>query len=293
MNKKSKVILLPCSSYREEIVYENLEIGLELLGGIEKIVKKEESILLKPNLLKKAEVDKAVITHPSVVGMFARLMREKGYQDLSLADSCGNGTTTRVIHGTGIDRYLEKYGIPAIDYSKGIRVEYPEGIQAKEFILPKELLAKDCVISLCKMKTHALERITGAVKNSYDFIYGFHKAKGHTLYPSADSFARMLVDLNQYVKPRLYIMDGIVAMEGNGPGSGDPAPMNVMLMSQDPVALDSVFCNLIHLKPEMVPTNYHGEDGTWYLEKRRDRDHDSCRNDQYGRCCCPVWKSVL
>ena len=109
MNKKSKVILLPCNSYREEIVYENLEIGLELLGGIEKIVKKEESILLKPNLLKKAEVDKAVITHPSVVGMFARLMREKGYQDLSLADSCGNGTTTRVIHGTGIDRYLEKY----------------------------------------------------------------------------------------------------------------------------------------------------------------------------------------
>ena len=270
MNKKSKVILLPCSSYREEIVYENLEIGLELLGGIEKIVKKEESILLKPNLLKKAEVDKAVITHPSVVGMFARLMREKGYQDLSLADSCGNGTTTRVIHGTGIDRYLEKYGITAIDYSKGIRVEYPEGIQTKEFILPKELLEKDCVISLCKMKTHALERITGAVKNSYGFIYGFHKAKGHTLYPSADSFARMLVDLNQYVKPRLYIMDGIVAMEGNGPGSGDPAPMNVMLMSQDPVALDSVFCNLIHLKPEMVPTNYHGEKmglGTWKKEE--------------------------
>lgn len=66
------------------------------------------------------------------------------------------------------------------------------------------------------MKTHALERITGAVKNSYGFVYGFHKAKGHTLYPSADSFARMLVDLNQYVKPRLYIMDGIVAMEGNG-----------------------------------------------------------------------------
>ena len=81
MNKKSKVILLPCNSYREEIVYENLEIGLELLGGIENIVGKEESVLLKPNLLKKAEVDKAVITHPTVVGMFARLMREKGYQE--------------------------------------------------------------------------------------------------------------------------------------------------------------------------------------------------------------------
>ena len=166
--------------------------------------------------------------------------------------------------------YLEKLDIPAIDYTTGIHVDYPKGIQAKEFILPKELLEKDCVISLCKMKTHALERITGAVKNSYGFVYGFHKAKGHTLYPSADSFARMLVDLNQYVKPRLYIMDGIVAMEGNGPGSGDPAPMNVMLMSRDSVALDSVFCNLIHLNPEMVPTNYHGEKmglGTWRSEE--------------------------
>ena len=226
--------------------------------------------MLKPNLLKKAEVDKAVITHPTVVGMFARLMREKGYQDIVLADSCGNGTTSKVIHGTGMDTYLEKFDIPAIDYTKGIHVENPKGIQAKEFVLPKELLDRDCVISLCKMKTHALERITGAVKNSYGFVYGFHKAKGHTLYPSADSFARMLVDLNQYVKPRLYIMDGIVAMEGNGPGSGEPAPMNVMLMSQDPVALDSVFCHLIHLKPEMVPTNYHGEKmglGTWKEEE--------------------------
>ena len=104
MNKKSKVILLPCNSYREELVYENLELGLELLGGIEGIIDKNESILLKPNLLKKAEVDKAVITHPTVVGMFARLMREKGYQDIVLADSCGNGTTSKVIHGTGMDK---------------------------------------------------------------------------------------------------------------------------------------------------------------------------------------------
>ena len=268
--KKSKVILLPCNSYREEIVYNSLKKGLELLGGIQSLVDKEESILLKPNLLKKAEVDRAVITHPTVVGMFARILREEGYKDIILADSCGNGSTSKVIHGTGMDTYLEDLNIPAVDYSRGTKVEYPEGIQAKEFIIPEELLERDCVISICKMKTHALERITGAVKNSYGFIYGFHKAKGHTHYPSADSFARMLVDLNQYVKPRLYIMDGIVAMEGNGPGSGEPVPMNVMLMSEDPVALDSVFCRLIHLKPQLVPTNYHGEKmglGTWAEEQ--------------------------
>lgn len=267
---KSKVILLPCEEYEEENIYTLLKKALELLGGIESLIKKEEKILLKPNLLKRAEVEKAVITHPVVVGAFARILREKGYQNLVLADSCGHGTTKAVIKGTGMDTYLEKYEIPAIDYSQGISVKYPQGVQAKEFVIPKELLESDCVISLCKMKTHALERVTGAVKNSYGFIYGLHKAKGHTLYPSADSFARMLVDLNKYVAPRLYIMDGIVAMEGNGPGSGDPTPMKVMLVSKDPVALDSVFCRLVHLKPEMVPTNYHGEKmglGTWKEEE--------------------------
>lgn len=259
MNKKSKVVVLPCEAYEEEKIYNLLKAGLKELGGLEVLIGKDEKLLLKPNLLKKAEVEKAVITHPVVVGAFARILREEGYANIVLADSCGHGTTRQVIQGTGMDTYLEKYEIPAIDYTKGVPVDYPQGIQAREFILPKELLEADCVISLSKMKTHALERITGAVKNSYGFIYGKNKAIGHTRYPSADSFARMLIDLNQYVKPRLYIMDGITAMEGNGPGSGDPVAMNVLLMSTDPVALDSVFARLVYLKPEMVPTNYHGE----------------------------------
>ena len=259
MSNKSKVIVLPCETYDEEQIYLLLKSGLKALGGLEALINKEEKILLKPNLLKKAELEKAVITHPVVVGAFARILREEGCENIVLADSCGHGTTKQVIQGTGMDTYLEKYQIPAIDYTKGVRVENPDGVQAKEFILPKELLEAECVISLSKMKTHALERITGAVKNSYGFVYGKNKAIGHTKYPSADSFARMLIDLNQYVKPRLYIMDGITAMEGNGPGSGDPVAMNLILMSTDPVALDSVFARLVYLKPEMVPTNYHGE----------------------------------
>ena len=267
---KSKVVLLPCREYDEEKIYTLLKQGLDFLGGLENLIPKDAKILLKPNLLKKAEVEKAVITHPVVVGAFARILRENGYEHIVLADSCGHGTTQAVIRGTEMDMYLEKYHIPAIDYSEGVKTVYPQGIQAKEFILPKELLEQDCVISLSKMKTHALERITGAVKNSYGFIYGFHKAKGHTQYPSADSFARMRIDLNKCVAPKLYVIDGILAMEGNGPGSGDPVPMNVLLMSTDPVALDSVFSRLVYLKPEMVPTNYHGEKmglGTWKEEE--------------------------
>ena len=301
MREKSKVIVLSCEEYDEEKIYALLKAGLNQLGGLSHLIGKDEKILLKPNLLKKAEVEKAVITHPVVVGSFARILREEGYSHIVLADSCGHGTTKGVIHGTGMDTYLKKFQIPAVDYTKGIPVKYPQGIQAKEFILPKELLEADCVISLSKMKTHALERITGAVKNSYGFVYGKNKAIGHTKYPSADSFARMLIDLNRYVKPRLYIMDGIVAMEGNGPGSGDPVPMNVLLMSLDPVALDSVFSRLVCLNPEMVPTCYHGEKmglGTWkedrievILEKYLKKDGDA--EEKYSVSGTPISLSEL
>ena len=69
MEKRSKVVLLPCKAYEEEELKRQLKRGLELLGGLSSIVKKNETILLKPNLLKKSEAEKAVITHPAVMGL--------------------------------------------------------------------------------------------------------------------------------------------------------------------------------------------------------------------------------
>ena len=75
MKEKSKVIVLPCEEYDEEIIYALLKEGLDQLGRLDQLIGKEEKILLKPNLLKRAEVEKAVITHPVVVGAFARILR--------------------------------------------------------------------------------------------------------------------------------------------------------------------------------------------------------------------------
>ena len=100
----------------------------------------------------------------------------------------------------------------------------------------------------------------------------------------------MLIDLNKCVAPKLYVMDGIVAMEGNGPGSGDPVQMNVMLMSTDPVALDSVFSRLVYLKPEMVPTNYHG---AWSMERRGEYSSYSGWRNLHVRGSKKVWESPI
>lgn len=269
MCEKSRVVLLHCGSYESGQVYKVMREGIRLLGGFPSIIEKNEKILIKPNLVRKAEISRAVITHPAVVEAVVRLLREDGYEHLVCGDSCGIGSAGRTIAGTGMDGMLERYQVPVRDFEKPVRIAYPEGRQAKQFILAQDVLEADALINICKMKTHALERVTGAVKNMYGCVCGLHKAQGHTIYPNADSFARMLVDLNQRLKPRLYIMDGITAMEGNGPTSGDPVEMHVLLLSMDPVALDSVFCRLVHLDPELVPTNVHGAAaglGTWKEE---------------------------
>jgi uncharacterized protein (DUF362 family) len=109
------------------------------------------------------------------------------------------------------------------------------------------------------MKTHALCKITGAVKNTLGCVHGLHKAEFHAKFQNAYDFSKMLIDLNLLLKPKLYILDAITAMEGGGPNAGDATPMNCILISTDPVALDTVFSLLINLKPSLVPTNIYGE----------------------------------
>ena len=96
------------------------------------------------------------------------------------------------------------------------------------------------------------------MKNTFGCVFGINKGASHARFATAETFARMIADLNLLVHPILHVMDGVVAMEGNGPQSGTPTPMNVLMLSTDPVALDAVFCHLVNLDPELVPTNVSG-----------------------------------
>lgn len=275
INKKSEVVLIPCENYEEEAVYRAMKQGIAMLGGIGQFVKKEEKILVKPNFLSAADADKAVTTHPSVIEGMLRILQEAGCTRVKYGDSPGHGTSAGASAKLGLSG--EVYGAEAAAMTQEVRVSFEEGLTAKEFYFTKEIAEADAVISLCKMKTHALERITGGVKNVYGFICGYRKAAGHVKYPNASVFARMLADIHRCVKPRLHIMDGIVAMEGNGPGSGTPVSMKVMLFSRDPVAMDAVFCQLVDLGPELVPTNTQGEAmgiGTYHTERIEIRTPD-------------------
>ena len=249
----SKVALIRCDSYDQELVYQALKRGIELLGGIEQFVSPEEKILLKPNMLRSKKADSAVTTHPSVMEGMIRILEEAACQKLYYGDSPGLGNPEKVAEETGLKAVADAHQVELLEFSKGETVAYPEGKATKVFEIAQGVLETDALISLSKMKTHGLTRITGAVKNQLGCVYGLNKGASHARYPDIRQFARMLVDLNQMLAPRLYVMDGIIAMEGNGPASGTPVPMNVLLISQDPVAIDTVFAKLVDLDPDYVP----------------------------------------
>lgn len=254
------VALVPLDSYDQDQTNEAVRQGVALLGGVERFVSPDERILLKPNLLSKALPQRAITTHPAVFSAVAKLLHDAGYAHLSYGDSPGNPTTSpeKAAETCGIAAAAQAYGVAPADFSGGNVVHFPDGHTCRSFYLCHAVQNQDAIISIAKMKTHALERITGAVKNLYGCICGVNKATGHAMYPNSDVFADMLADLHRCVKPRLHILDGVVAMEGNGPSSGTPIAMNVLLFSADPVALDSVFAALVHLDPATVPTCVSG-----------------------------------
>ena len=257
--KRSTVVAVPCNTYDPETVYQAVCAGVSALGGMDRFVRPEEKILVKPNLLKPAEIDSAVTTHPAVIRAVLRLLQESGCVSVKYGDSPGHDAGVKSAAKIGLNTKEPIYGATFAPMDQEVCVPFPEGLTEKEFYFAREVAEADAIINVCKMKTHALVRLTGAVKNLFGLTCGYRKAREHVKFPNASVFSRMLIDIHRCVKPRLHIMDGIVAMEGNGPGAGTPTPMNVLLFSSDPVALDAVFCALVHVDPETVPTNVQGE----------------------------------
>lgn len=271
MIKKSVVAIIRCDNYRIENVRSAVQRGIDLLGGISTFAKAEEKIVLKPNLLSASHPDKLVTSYPTVFQAIGEIFKATG-ANMFYGDSSGIGTLEWVARKAGLKEVADNLNIHPADFHTPVQVSFPGALLAKQLRLAAGALDADGIVSIAKMKTHGFTRITGAVKNQFGCIPGLQKAEYHVKMPDVYDFSRVLVDICCYLKSRLrlFVMDGIIAMEGNGPGSGDPSAMNVLLFSTDPVALDAVFCRLIDLNPEFVPTMKFGKEsglGTYELDE--------------------------
>lgn len=250
------VFIVPCQNY--ESLPEKLDELLEMMGGMDQFVRPGDQIVLKVNLLRQARPEEAVCTHPAVVAAVATAAKNAGATPL-IADSPGGGfrysknMLQKIYAETGMLQAAEQAGVEVnLDVSSR-PVSFREGILTKHFDIITPVIEANAVFNLCKLKTHLFTGMTGAVKNIFGVIPGLSKPGYHAKLQNVEQFAGMLLDLAQYISPRLTIMDAVTAMEGDGPGTGDPKQVGLLLASQNMLALDVVASEIIGLDRSQNP----------------------------------------
>ncbi len=211
-------------------------------------ISKGDNVLLKINLLRGAQPEEVVTTHPAIVETVAEV-----------AGSCG----ARVIVGdspggpfkkTLLKRHYRKSGFIAgaekglfdLSYNTGSsELKTPEGKRAKSLPVADYIREADFIINLPKLKTHGLTRYTGAVKNMFGAVPGLKKAEYHLKFPAARDMTHLFLDIYQAVKPDLNILDGVIGMEGAGPGSGKPRNFGAIAAAENGILLDLIISYLL------------------------------------------------
>ncbi len=248
------VYFAPCADYSEKAVREAFDALLP--EGALDFVKEGMRIGIKVNLVSAMKPETAGVTHPALVTELCRRLIARG-ASVVVGDSPGGPFNAALM--AGVYRVSGMTAVESVgaslnrDFSQEEAV-FSEAREAHRFVATSWLSSCDAVINFAKLKTHGMMAYSGAVKNLFGTIPGTLKLEYHYTYPDASRFADMLVDLNEYWRCPLSLVDAVVGMEGNGPTAGTPREVGALLASSSPYALDAVAASLIGLAPERVPT---------------------------------------
>jgi len=254
MVMKARVTIRKARDYGQPALSDVIEKLLSDLGGVRTFVKPGDRVLLKPNLLLSALPEQAVVTHPALVEVLASMVLDSGAKPF-VGDSPPLGNLPRVLSKSGYDDFMKKLNVKPAPFQEKVSLEFPEGRLFRRIDLAREVFDFDCVINLPKLKTHTQMGLTLAVKNLFGTVIGSDKAGWHLRAgKDYDTFATVLVQIYEKVRPALSLIDGILAMEGNGPNSGTARPVGLIGASADAVALDTVITRLVGFPAESVRT---------------------------------------
>lgn len=253
MDKRVAVVKCPDYSRAKEGVHK----ALAELGGIEAFVKAGDRVVIKPNYVARKKPIDAATTHPAILRAVIEEVTSVGAK-VVIAESPGGpynrAALLAVYEGCGANEAVGDTAAELNFDTEFDTVEFPKGQIMRSFPIIKPVCDADVVISIPKLKTHAMTSYTGAVKNLFGTIPGTHKAELHFRLNEREAFCSMLVDLCECVKPDLSIMDAVWGMEGNGPTAGENRHIGLVMASANPHVLDLAACRLIDYRPDEVPT---------------------------------------
>ena len=242
----ANVAILKCNGYEPSLVQSKVREAVNLLGGISNFITPKSKVLIKPNLLIAKEPEYGITTHPEVMRAIIKLLKEINCRVL-----LGDGPSVWGNQAENVERVYEVTGMRKVCEEEEVElVRFNKRRMREKF--PLTILLDECdhLVNVPKFKTHNLTLLTGAIKNHYGLVSGTFKAELHKNYFVPEEFAKILVDIYQEAKPSLTVVDGILAMEGEGPSSGGKLRnLNLLLAGKDCVALDSLLAMIMGIKP--------------------------------------------
>lgn len=243
-----KVVLSRIDTYDVEILKEKITALIEEYFDVDSIFKPADKVLLKPNLLMLASSEEAITTHPSFIEAVGLFLRQRGCEVYIGDNPAVFG------HQHLIDEIYTGTGLKDIALRNGFKLLYSQRTVIVEDIPFSFWIRGFKIVNLPKLKTHGLIRLTLATKNLYGCISGSYKSYLHSKYLQAECFSEHLLKIYRLVVPVLTIMDGILAMEGDGPAkSGRPRKLNLVAVGNDTLYIDYIVSKLLGLPEKDNP----------------------------------------
>ena len=249
MDEKEIVSIVNCIDYNPKRLKKALEDSLKNINfKFEKINK----VLIKPNLLSPQDPNKAVTTNPILIEELCKILKKKKVKEIIIGESSAHDTD-QAFEKCGMNK-LKKYA-KIINFEKEPKKLFSLG-ENQKISLPEILFKVDLVINFAKLKTHGLTNVTLCTKNLYGCVPGKLKEKLHVVYPGVKEFSVLLNRIEMQIKPGLCFIDGIVGLEGEGPGaSGTPIQSKVLLAGKSCGPIDIIATELMGFKSNSIYTN--------------------------------------
>jgi uncharacterized protein (DUF362 family) len=214
-------------------------------------------VLLKINLVD-FQPDREIHTHPMVVASAIELCRKWKAAEVVVAEGSGFlRNTEQLVAASGLGDVLSHFGVPFVDlnHDEPVKVSNKGRLSGLDHLyLARAVATAEVVISIAKLKTHGLLGATLSLPNMLATLpgiyYGWPKNELH-----GRGLENSIVDAALTRPPDLAIVDGIVAMDGDGPLNGTAKPLGVLVFGSDPVAVDATCFRLLNLNPE-APNGY-------------------------------------
>lgn len=244
------VIVRSATYAYEELRFRFFEI-MDALGG--KNIRRGSQVLIKPNLLSPAKPAQALLTHPHFIRAAVEYVLERQAYPV-VSDSPAMGYFEKILRDNEIKTALAGLDAPCRPFEASVPVDIGPPFGAID--LAQEAIKAETIINLPKLKTHGQMLLTLGVKNLFGCVVGYRKPEWH-MRAGVDRamFARLLVLIARRIRPAFTVLDGILAMEGEGPGkSGIPREIGVLMGATDPMAVDLAVCRMLKIHPAAVPT---------------------------------------